>query len=85
MTSSYGEINQEGTLFIGWFLDDSQIRYILHSTVKVGDKERSDKEKNGVKEPYPVTILLNKDNEDLALGNTFRVTKKFFITKSKGQ
>ena len=27
----------------------------LHSTVKLGDKERFDKEQNGVKEPFPMT------------------------------
>ena len=29
----------------------------LHSTVKLGDKERFDKEQNGVKEPFPVTNM----------------------------
>ena len=51
-------------------------------TVKLGDKERLDKEQIGVKEPFPVTIrILHKDKEHLALRNNFRVTKKFLITK----
>ena len=50
-------------------------------TVKLGDKERFDKQQLGVKEPFPVTKLLHKDKEHLALRNNFRVTKKFLITK----
>ena len=42
---------------------------IFFGTVKLGDKERFDKEQIGVKEL-------------LALRNNFRVTKKFLITKS---
>ena len=45
-------------------------------TVKLGDKERFDKEQSGVKEPFPMTNLLYKDKEHLALRNNFRVTKK---------
>jgi hypothetical protein len=43
-------------------------------TVKLGDKERLDKEQIGVN-------LLHKDKEHLALRNNFRVTKNFLITK----
>ena len=52
-------------------------------TVKLGDKERFDKEQISVKEPFPVTKcqLPYKNKEHLALGNNFRVTKKFLITK----
>jgi len=50
-------------------------------TVKLGNKERFDKEQIGIKEPFPVTNLLHKDKELLALRNNFRATKKFFIAK----
>ena len=50
----------------------------LICTVKLGDKERFDKEQIGVKEPFPV---LHKDKKLFALRNNFRVTKKFFIAK----
>ncbi len=56
----------------------------LLDTVKLGDKERFDKEQIGVKEPFPIlriVNLLHKDKEHLALRNNFRVTKKFLITK----
>ena len=55
----------------------------MSNTVKIGDKERFDREQIGVKEPFPVTKanLLHKDKELLALRNNFRVTKKFLITK----
>ena len=49
------------------------------NTVKLGNKERFDKEKIGTKEPFPVTNLPFK--ELLALRNNFRATKKFLITK----
>ena len=49
------------------------------NTVKLGDKERFDKEKIGVK--GPICHLLHKDKEHLALRNNFSVTKKFLITK----
>ena len=52
-------------------------------TVKLGDKERIDKEQIGVKEPFPMTNLLfyfiRPDKEHLMLRNNFRVTKKFLI------
>ena len=51
------------------------------NTVELGDKELSDKEQIGVKEPFSVTDLLHKDKEHLALRNNFRETKKFLITK----
>ena len=56
---------------------------IMTHTVKLGEKERFDKEQMGVKEPFlwPNTNLLHKDKELLALRNNFRVTKKFLITK----
>jgi hypothetical protein len=53
-------------------------------TVKLGDKERFDKEQIGVKEPFPAnqfSNLLHKDKENLALRNNFRVAKKFLTTK----
>ena len=52
-------------------------------TVKLGDKERFDKEQNGVKEPFPLAKchLLHKDKEHLASRNNFRATKKFLIAK----
>ena len=50
-------------------------------TVKLGDKERFDKDQIGVKEPFPMTDFLHKDKEHLALRKNFRVTKKFLITK----
>ena len=50
-------------------------------TVEFGDKERFDKEQIGVKEPFPMTNLLHKDKERLALRNNFRLTKKFLIPK----
>ena len=40
------------------------------TTVKLGDKERFDMEQIGVKEPIPpVTNLLNKDTEHMAIRN----------------
>jgi hypothetical protein len=53
----------------------------FHDTVKLGDKEHFDKEQIGVKEPFPMTNLLHKDKEHLALRNKFRVAKKFLVTK----
>ena len=52
-------------------------------TVKLGDKDRFDKEQIGVKESFPVSKcqFLHKDKEHLALRNNFWVTKKFLITK----
>ena len=55
--------------------------FVAFYTVKLGDKERFDKEQIGVKEPFPMTNLLHKDKEHLALRNSFRVTKKFLSTK----
>ena len=57
--------------------------YFYWYTVKLGDKERFDKEQIGSKEPFPATNchLLHKDKELLALRNNFRVTKKFLIAK----
>ena len=51
--------------------------------VKLGDKERFDKEQIGAKEPFPVTKcqFTSVHKEHLALRNNFRVTKKFLITK----
>jgi hypothetical protein len=57
----------------------------VYSTIKLGDKERFDKEQIGVKEPFSVTNLpiyfIDKDKEHLELRNNFRATKKFLITK----
>ena len=51
-------------------------------TVKLGNKERFDKEQIGIKKPFPVNLLLlYKDKELLALRNIFRATKKFLIAK----
>ena len=52
-------------------------------TVKLGNKERFDKEQIGIKKPFPVTNLnlLHKDKDLLALRNNFRATKKFLIAK----
>jgi hypothetical protein len=53
------------------------------STVKLGNKERFDKEQIGIKEPFPVTFchFLHKDKELVALRNNLRSTKKFLIAK----
>ena len=53
------------------------------NTVKLGDKERFDKEKLVLRNhfPWPICHLLHKDKEHLALSNNFSVTKKFLITK----
>ena len=48
-------------------------------TVKLGDKKRFKKEKNGVQDQF--ANLIHKDKEHLELRNNFRVTKKFLITK----
>ena len=63
------------------FLTSSKL--YIPNTVKLGVKERFDKEQIGVKEPLPVKIvnLLQKDKEHLALRNNFRVSKKFLTTK----
>ena len=48
-------------------------KYLL-STVKLGNKERFDKEQIGIKEPFPATNLpftFDKDKELLALRNNF--------------
>ena len=55
-------------------------------TVKLGNKERFDKEQIGIKEPFPMTNLpftsfIRPDKELLALRNNFRATKKFLIAK----
>ena len=57
--------------------------YVIDHTVKLGDKERFDKEQIDVKEPFTVTscLFIHKDKKHLALSNNFRVTKKFLITK----
>ena len=54
-----------------------------HTTVKLGDRERFDKQHVCVKEPFqqPIVNLLHKDKEHLALRNNFMVTKKFLIAK----
>ena len=61
-----------------------QLQFFV-STVKLGNKERFDKEQIGIKKPFPVTNqichLLHKDKELLALRNNFRATKKFLIAK----
>ena len=51
---------------------------LLH-TIKLGNKERFDKEQIGIKEPFHVTNFPFK--ELLALRNNFRATKKFLIAK----
>ena len=51
----------------------------MRYTVKLGDKERFDKEQIGVKDQFD--NLLHKDKEHLTLRNNFRVTKKFLIAK----
>ena len=53
----------------------------MFDTVKLGDKERFDKEQIGVKERFPLTNLLHMDKELLALRNNFRVTKESLIAK----
>ena len=61
----------------------SCFKYVIVSTVKLGNKERFDKEQISIKEPFPVTNLpfTYKDKELLALRNNFRATKKFLIAK----
>ena len=54
------------------------------NTVKLSNKGQFDKEKIGIKKPFPVTnlpFLLHKDKELLGLRNNSRVTKKFLIAK----
>ena len=55
----------------------------VSNTVKLGDKERFDREQLVLKNhfPWPIVNLLHKDKEFLAWRNNFRVTKKFLITK----
>ena len=38
-----------------WYLKEES--YYFNSTVKLGNKERFDKEQIGIKEPFPVTNL----------------------------
>ena len=55
-----------------------------HNTVKLGDKERLDKEQIGILRNQfkrPICHLINKDKELLALRNNFRASKKFLIAK----
>ena len=47
-------------------------------TVKLGDKERFDKEQIGVKKQF---LLTNLPIYFIRIRNNFRVTKKFLITK----
>ena len=59
---------------------------ILNYKVKLGDKERFDKEQIGVKlvniyRDQFANLLHMKDKEHLELRNNFKVTKKFLITK----
>lgn len=55
----------------------------VSNTVKLGDKERFDKEQIGVKEPFSVTNCQFTSLKiwTLELRNNFRVTEKFIITK----
>ena len=50
----------------------------LLCTVKLGDKDRFDKEQIGVKEPFPMTNLFHKDKEHLALITKFDCTTNCF-------
>ena len=76
------KLAQGGLLFHILFLYSTILNLNLKvCTVKLGDKKWFDKEQIGVKESFPVTNLLHKDKEHLALTNNFRVTKKFLITK----
>ena len=53
-------------------------------TVKLGDKERFDKEQISFKEPFPVTnlpIYFIRIRYIWRIRNNFMVTKKFLITK----
>ena len=69
--------------FIYWYLlftlgwaqwNLSRFEFKFDDTVKLGDKERFDKEPIGIKEPFPVwpiVNLLHKNKEHLALRNNF--------------
>ena len=66
----------------GWYCFPS---FLIQNTytVKLGRKERFDKDKLVLSNhfPWPICHLLHKDKELLALRNNFRVTKKFLIAK----
>ena len=49
------------------------------NTVKLGNKERFDKEQISIKEPFPVTNL--PFTSLFAVRNNFRAKKKFLIAK----
>ena len=55
---------------------NSKEDWILMKSLEWFDKEQID-----IKEPFPVTNLLHKDKELLALRNNFRAAKKFLIAK----
>ena len=61
------------------YLVPNNLQY--RGTVKLGNKERFDKERIGIKEPipWPIFYSLHKDKEHLAFRNNFRATKKFLI------
>ena len=62
----------------------SNVEKTFCCTVKLGDKERFDRNKLVLRNhfPWPNANLLHKDKEHLALRNNFRVTKKFLLTSS---
>ena len=53
----------------------------FESTVKLGNKERLDKEQIGIKELFPVTNLPFTLKGEGTFGINFRATKKFLIAK----